>query len=127
MRLEELVELFVVVMGEVNRFLLFPVLAVYDQVGVVVEDPLDLDVRILVDTAPLLEEPLDAGQPIQPSRIAGDDLARLVRCPDRAKQCDEGEWHMADEHFSQKTFILPPCILILLEYVSLGNQRKHES
>ena len=88
-RLEKLVELFVVVVGEVDAFLLAPVLAVQDQVGIVVEDPLDLDIRILVDTAPLLEELLDAGQPIQPSRIARDDLARLV-CS-RAMQRDERE------------------------------------
>ena len=67
---EKLVELFVVIVGEVDGFLLIPVLAVHDQVGVVVEDPLDLDIGILVDAAPLLEELLDAGQPIQPSRIA---------------------------------------------------------
>ena len=66
-RFEKLVELFVIILGKVDRFLLAPVLAVQDQVGVVVEDPLDLYVRILVDTAPLLEEPLDAGQPIEPS------------------------------------------------------------
>ena len=77
-RLEKLVELFVIILGKVNRFLLAPVLAVQDQVGVVVEDPLDLHVRILVDTAPLLEEPLNAGQPIEPSGVARDDLARLV-------------------------------------------------
>ena len=88
-RLEKLVELFVVVVGEVDAFLLAPVLAVQDQVGIVVEDPLDLDIRILVDTAPLLEELLDAGQPIQPSRIARDDLARLVSS--RAMQRDEKE------------------------------------
>ena len=88
-RLEKLVELFVVVVGEVDAFLLAPVLAVQEQVGIVVEDPLDLDIRILVDTAPLLEELLDAGQPIQPSRIARDDLARLVSS--RAMQRDERE------------------------------------
>ena len=77
-RFEKLVELFVIILGKVDGFLLAPVLAVQDQVGVVVEDPLDLHVRILVDTAPLLEEPLDAGQPIEPSGVARDDLARLV-------------------------------------------------
>ena len=83
---EKLVELFVVIVGEVDGFLLIPVLAVHDQVGVVVEDPLDLDIGILVDAAPLLEELLDAGQPIQPSRIARDNFARLV--PVRAMQRD---------------------------------------
>ena len=95
-RLEKLVELFVVVVGEVDAFLLAPVLAVQDQVGVVVEDPLDLDIRILVDTAPLLEELLDAGQPIQPSRIARDDLARLVSS--RAMQRDERERQRLPDH-----------------------------
>ena len=95
-RLEKLVELFVVVVGEVDAFLLAPVLAVQDQVGVVVEDPLDLDIRILVDTAPLLEELLDAGQPIQPSRIARDDLARLVSS--RAMQRDERERQRLPHH-----------------------------
>ena len=93
-RLEKLVKLFVVVVGEVDAFLLAPVLAVQDQVGVVVEDPLDLDIGILVDTAPLLEELLDAGQPIQPSGIARDDLARLVSSPDRAMQRDQRERHL---------------------------------
>ena len=78
MRLEKLVELFVIILGKVDGFLLAAVLAVHDQVGVVVEDPLDLHVRILVDTTPLLEEPLDAGQPIEPSGVARDHLARLV-------------------------------------------------
>ena len=77
-RLEKLVELFVIILGKVDGFLLAAVLAVHDQVGVVVEDPLDLHVRILVDTTPLLEEPLDAGQPIEPSGVARDHLARLV-------------------------------------------------
>ena len=95
-RLEKLVELFVVVVGEVDAFLLAPVLAVQDQVRIVVEDPLDLDIRILVDTAPLLEELLDAGQPIQPSRIARDDLARLV-CS-RAMQRDERERQRLPDH-----------------------------
>ena len=88
-RFEKLVELFVIILGKVDRFLLAPVLAVQDQVGVVVEDPLDLYVRILVDTAPLLEEPLDAGQPIEPSGVARDDLARLVSS--RAMQRQERE------------------------------------
>ena len=95
-RLEKLVELFVIILGEVNGFLLAPVLAVQDQVGVVVEDPLDLDVRILVDTAPLLEEPLDAGQPIEPSRVARDDLARLVSS--RAMQRQERERQRSPDH-----------------------------
>ena len=77
-RLEKLVELFVIILGKVDGFLLAAVLTVHDQVGVVVEDPLDLHVRILVDTTPLLEEPLDAGQPIEPSGVARDHLARLV-------------------------------------------------
>ena len=85
-RLEKLVELFVIILGKVDRFLLAAVLAVHDQVGVVVEDPLDLHVRILVDTAPLLEEPLDAGQPIEPSGVARDDLARLVPCTRRERE-----------------------------------------
>ena len=88
-RLEKLVELFVVILGKVDGFLLAAVLAVHDQVGVVVEDPLDLHVRILVDTTPLLEEPLDAGQPIEPSGVARDDLARLVSS--RAMQRQERE------------------------------------
>jgi len=93
---EKLVELFVVIVGEVDGFLLIPVLAVHDQVGVVVEDPLDLDIGILVDAAPLLEELLDAGQPIQPSRIARDDLARLVSS--RAMQRDERERQRLPDH-----------------------------
>ena len=97
-RLEKLVKLFVVVVGEVDAFLLAPVLAVQDQVGVVVEDPLDLDIGILVDTAPLLEELLDAGQPIQPSGIARDDLARLVSSPDRAMQRDQRERQRLPDH-----------------------------
>ena len=88
-RLEKLVELFVIILGKVDGFLLAPVLAVQDQVWVVVEDPLDLHVRILVDTTPLLEEPLDAGQPIEPSGVARDDLARLVSS--RAMQRQERE------------------------------------
>ena len=88
-RLEKLVELFVIILGKVDRFLLAAVLAVHDQVGVVVEDPLDLHVRILVDTAPLLEEPLDAGQPIEPSGVARDHLARLVS--NRAMQRQQRE------------------------------------
>ena len=103
-RLEKLVELFVVVVGEVDAFLLAPVLAVQDQVGIVVEDPLDLDIRILVDTAPLLEELLDAGQPIQPSRIARDDLARLVSS--RAMQRDERERQRLPHHHA----VLRACV-----------------
>ena len=105
-RLEKLVELFVIILGKVDSFLLAPVLAVQDQVGVVVEDPLDLHVRILVDTAPLLEEPLDAGQPIEPSGVARDDLARLVSS--RAMQRQQRERQRSPSYHARWRSA-PPC------------------
>ena len=105
-RLEKLVELFVIILGKVDGFLLAAVLAVHDQVGVVVEDPLDLHVRILVDTTPLLEEPLDAGQPIEPSGVARDDLARLVSS--RAMQRQQRERQRSPPYHARWRFA-PPC------------------
>ena len=105
-RLEKLVELFVIILGKVDGFLLAPVLAVHDQVGVVVEDPLDLHVRILVDTTPLLEEPLDAGQPIEPSGVARDDLARLASS--RAMQRQQRERQRSPSYHARWRSA-PPC------------------
>ena len=78
-RPEEFVQVVIRIGAKVN-FRGVAALVGYKEIGVVVKDPLDLDVRILIDATGLLEEALYSGQPIQPSGVAGDDLACLMTC-----------------------------------------------
>ena len=66
----ELVELRIVECREIDRASLSTSLVINVQVWIVMEDPLDLHVRVLVDPSRLLEEAFDLWEPVEPSSHA---------------------------------------------------------
>lgn len=87
---EEVVQLLVIVLGQIDRLLQNAILQDL-QVWVVMADPLDDDIGEEVDAALFLEEALDLRQRIEPSRRARDHLARLLRVAERRRRREEEE------------------------------------
>ena len=67
------------------------------ELGVVVPNPLDAHVRVLIDAAGLLEELLDLWQRVEPSRRARGDDARPLRVGGEDKK-EEGGGDEASHH-----------------------------
>ena len=82
--LEEVVQLLVIVVREVDLANLRARGVEDEELGLVVEDPLDRHVGVLIDAAGLLKKLLDLRQAVEPSRVAAHDLAREVAAGRRA-------------------------------------------